>query len=175
MSDFYTPDQWIAIIRPIAPEAFLTGSRAFGTATDPVPYAPPDWANISKSPDISVPIHVSDTDIAVLIENKIQLRTSLDARFPCTHKDSEYNAGYKFETLHGVLNIVPLHPLDFVAWKLTTAHIKRIVALCPDARDRIRNRETKLGIFEALSGIHKMLIPYKGNDEMAALAEEVEA
>ena len=161
MSDFYTPEQWLAVIRPIAPEAFLTGSRAFRTTTEK---APPGEL-----------VHVSDTDIAVLIENKRQLQVSLDARFPCTRKDSEYNAGYKFETLHGVLNIVPLHPLDFLAWKLTTAHIKRIMTLCPDARDRIRNRETKLGIFEALSGIHKMLIPYKGNDETAALAEGVEA
>lgn len=90
-------------------------------------------------------------------------------------EDSSYNNGFKFSTTHGILNIVPLHPLDFVCWKLTTKHMKGIVEICPEAKGRISCRETKLGIFEALTGIHKMLIPYNGTDDCEEIAERIEA
>lgn len=169
---FYTPVDWLEIIRPIAPEAFLTGSRAFGTAQDPKPLNSLDWT-VSAALDV-VAVNVSDTDIAVLVSNAGSVKTSLDAMFLLTKsEESGYNSGFKYKTVHGILNIVPLHPLDFVCWKLTTAHIRRIVDLCPDAKARIANRETKLGIFEALSGIHKMLIPYTGLDAAEEIAERI--
>lgn len=172
MSDFYTPLKWLEIVRINAPEAFLTGSRAFGTATDPKPPKPIDWTNIE--PMVQEKQCVSDTDIAVLVSNSGIVKEHLDALFPINPSTgSGYNSGFKYQTEHGCLNIVPLHPLDFVCRKLTTEHIRRIVDLCPKAKERIANRETKLGIFEALTGIHKMLIPYSGHDESAELAERI--
>lgn len=164
--DFYTSEKWLEIVRAYAPEAFVTGSRAFGTATDPQAAQVP----------FSAPVVVSDTDIAVLVSSRQLLKDELCGLFPDSPpEESEYNHGIKFTTTHGVLNIVPLHPLDFVCWKLTTKHMREIVAICPDAKSRISVRETKLGIFEALTGIHKMLIPYKGSDESEELAERIEA
>lgn len=174
MSEFYSPSKWLEIVRAVAPEAFVTGSRAFGTANDPKPTKPADPAWLVPATPVEK-VCASDTDVAILISCSANLKTSLDAMFPLSaSKDSGYNAGYKYETEHGTLNIVPLHPLDFVCWKLTTAHIKRIVELCPKAKERIANRETKLGLFEALTGIHKVLIPYDGFDGCRELASMIQ-
>jgi len=172
MSEFYPASKWLEIVHQADPAAFLTGSRAFGTATDPKPPRPIDWTTLDTVSTEKE--HVSDTDIAVFVSNAGSVREHLDMLFPLNaSKESGYNAGYKYETEHGTLNIVPLHPLDFVCWKLTTTHIQRLVELCPKAKERIANRETKLGIFEALTGIHKMLIPYDGHDGCAELAERI--
>lgn len=174
MSDFYPASKWLEIVQQVDPAAFITGSRAFGTATDPKPPEPIDCTNVGTAPMDQEKTHVSDTDIAVFVSNAGNVKTSLDAMFPLNAaKESGYNAGYKYETEHGTLNIVPLHPLDFVCWKLTTSHIQRLVELCPKAKERISHRETKLGIFEALTGIHKMLIPYDGHDGCGELAERI--
>lgn len=161
--EFYSPERWLEIVHRNASEAFVTGSRAFGTAVDQ-----------QEQADGSVNKGVSDTDVAVLVSSEALVKEALEAMFPgVPGEDSSYNNGLKFVTPHGTLNIVPLHPLDFVCWKLTTKHIREIVAICPDAKSRISVRETKLGIFEALTGIHKMLIPYKGSDESEELAERI--
>lgn len=162
---FYSPEKWLEIVRLHAPEAFITGSRAFGTATD------------SHVPTgaFSAPIVVSDTDVAILVHHREGVKAALEAMCTGPAEDSSYNNGFKFSTQHGTVNIVPLHPLDFVCWKLTTKHMRDIVAICPGAKSRISLRETKLGIFEALTGIHKMLIPYEGSDESEELAERIKA
>lgn len=165
-AQFWTPEQWLDVVRTHASEAFVTGSRAFGTGRDCVP--DPDTMAVEKN-------GTSDTDVAVLVSHAGLVQEHLSGLFPLSCEDSSYNNGFKYTTIHGTLNIVPLHPLDFVCWKLTTKHIRDIVAICPDAKSRISVRETKLGIFEALTGIHKMLVPYKGSDESEELAGRIEA
>lgn len=155
-AEFYSPEKWLEIVAKTAKEAFVTGSRAFGTANDPEKFVYADADETEK-------FVVSDTDIAVLISSRGSVKTAVSSLFAISAtEESAYNNGFKITTPHGVLNIVPLHPLDFACWKLTTHHIQRIIAICPEAKERIKNRETKLGIFEALTGIHKMLLPYSG-------------
>ena len=159
--EFYSTDDWLRIVHEVAPEAFLTGSRAFGTSRDPMP----NQDDPCKT--------ASDTDVAVLISCAGSVKERLSRLFPLSCEDSSYNNGFKYSTIHGTLNIVSLHPLDFVCWKLTTKHLREIVAICPDAKSRISVRETKLGIFEALTGIHKMLIPYNGSDKSKELSKRI--
>lgn len=166
-AEFYSPEKWLEIVTKTAKEAFITGSRAFGTANDPEKLIYSEAHETEKTV-------VSDTDIAVLISSRGSVRTAVSSLFAISAvEDSSYNNGFKITTPHGVLNIVPLHPLDFACWKLTTQHIQRIIAICPGAKERIKNRETKLGIFEALTGIHKMLLPYSGYDEADDLQRKI--
>lgn len=161
---FYSPEDWLRVVHLVAPEAFVTGSRAFGTGKDPSP----SILGINE-----VEKGVSDTDVAVLVSHKEVVKKHLFGMFPISCEDSCYNSGFKFNTIYGTINIVPLHPLDFVCWKLTTKHMQDIINVCPDVKSRISQRETKLGIFEALTGIHKMLIPYGGKDICEDLAERI--
>lgn len=163
----YSPNEWLRIVHIDAPEAFVTGSRAFGTGKDPSPYA----LHVEEA---KAKEYVSDTDIAVLVDHKEAVKRSLCAMFS-SYSDSCYNNGFKFDTMYGTINIVPLHPLDFVCWKLTTKHMQEVLALCLEAKARVQCRETKLGIFEALTGIHKMLIPYSGTESCDRIAERIEA
>jgi len=150
----YTADEWLAIVRPFSELAFVTGSQAFGTARVK-----------TSAPNVIDCEPPSDTDIAIPISDLKKVESELVLRF-AVPEHSAYNAGRKYKTQHGELNIVPLHPLDFVCWKLTTEHIQRLVKLCPDAKVRIADRTVKLGTFEILTGLHKTLIPYEGLDTL---------
>lgn len=166
-AEFYSPEKWLEIVKKTAKEAFVTGSRAFGTAKDPEKF-------VYSEADETEKWVASDTDVAVLISSRGSVKTAVSMLFAISAtEDSSYNNGFKITTPHGVLNIVPLHPLDFACWKLTTQHIQRIIAICPEAKERIANRETKLGIFEALTGIHKMLLPYSGYDDADDLQRKI--
>jgi hypothetical protein len=58
----------------------------------------------------------SDLDIAIPINYKSSI-------FKSKYFPSEYNAGFKFMHNGICLNIIPLHPLDYVAWN----HASKII------------------------------------------------
>ncbi len=80
---------------------FLTGSRAFGTATED-----------------------SDWDIVI----QVQDRPIVDGILKGYEQvPSNYNSGFKVYLEFGVINIIPVHPHAFIPWYLTTVAMKNIL------------------------------------------------
>ena len=122
--------------------AFLTGSRAFGwPATD------------------------SDFDICVHQEGMKAAAEVMEKLASEEIEESEYNAGKKGNVPpFGMVNLIPLHPLDMLCWYLATQEIKR-TAVLPGVASRLGSREQKHGLFESLRGFYKTCIPYEGAEK----------
>lgn len=111
---------------------FITGSVRFGT----------------QKPN-------SDLDIAICINNAEHIKDKLEVTFKKKIKPSDYNNGFKFEHEAHTINIVPLHPLDYVAWY----HAAKIMEILPNKKDKTR---TELhGIHETLCGFIKLYFSNK--------------
>ena len=90
-------------IRKLSPSAFLSGSYRFKR-------------NNPKS----------DVDIVVIICDVSNIQAKLDENFKPIKK-SHYNDGFKF-CLNGYeVNIIPLHPVEFICWYKTAQMIDVIV------------------------------------------------
>lgn len=89
-----TPQEALQEIQKISATAFLTGSFRFKR-------------NYSSS----------DIDIAVIITDKVNISEDLRLR-NIAIIDSKYNGGFKYQkTLNDrYVNIIPLHPVEFVCW-----------------------------------------------------------
>jgi hypothetical protein len=95
---------------------------------------------------------------------------------------SSYNAGEKFSFLPGGLdldvleiNLVWLHPLDLVCWWHTTTHARELFKEHNKARELMADRTSKLGLFEAFTGIHKMCVGYEGSDATLELLAAIQS
>jgi len=96
-------------IKDLSGEAFLTGSYRFGRQ------------------------HAeSDVDIAILISSKSIIEEHLSGKVKTW--PSHYNAGFKFVSprFSVVVNIIPLHPLEFCCWSKTA---KMLVASQSDFKN----------------------------------------
>lgn len=148
----------IDLLREAGIRAFATGSAAFGAQTEK-----------------------SDADIAILVGTK-EAATNVLTRQPggteSEMMDSDYNQGRKllaWGTGRVDINLVPLHPLDFVCWYLTTQHLAKLCEVSQETRQRLHERTRKLGTFEMLTGLHKTLIPYEGHEEAMMLYDRLVA
>jgi predicted nucleotidyltransferase len=121
----------------VIPDAFVTGSRAFGWHT--------------PESDFDICVHQGDMEKATAILASI-----------CEEVESSgYNSGKKGKAFGFEVNLIPLHPLDMVCWWLATQEIARLAKI-PGVRERLGAKETKHGYFEMLRGFYKASIPYHG-------------
>lgn len=135
---------------------FLTGSRAFG------------WASSD-----------SDWDVCILVGNrgeaekiiKANLIDIIDRKGP-SFKQSDYNSGFKGVTKYGEINVIPLHPLDFVCWWLATQQTKKL-GMIPGVKERLASRELKLAAFEQQKSFYKSLISYEGEEKTMAKFDNI--
>ena len=133
-------DKMLSFLRKngmMIPDAFVTGSRAFG------------WHNTESDFDICV--HQGDMEKATAVLASI-----------CEEVESSwYNSGKKGKVFGFDINLIPLHPLDMVCWWLATQEIKKLAKIT-GVKDRLGVKETKHGYFEMLRGFYKASIPYHG-------------
>ena len=133
-------DKMLSFLRKngmMIPDAFVTGSRAFG------------WHNTESDFDICV--HQGDMEKATAVLASI-----------CEDVESSgYNSGKKGKVFGFDINLIPLHPLDMVCWWLATQEIKKLAKIT-GVKDRLGVKETKHGYFEMLRGFYKASIPYHG-------------
>ena len=144
-----TESEVMGIVSPLHGGVFLTGSRAFGVAG-------------SKS----------DWDVCVMVGNKSEVLGRLQnynppiGGVPRTAFDSLYNNGSKVAIGNApsdVVNVIPLHPLDAICWWMATQDMIRLTKI-PGAKDKVHNRETRLGLFQAFVALYKLTIPYFGSE-----------
>lgn len=135
------------IVSPLPGGVFLTGSRAFGVAGGG-----------------------SDWDVCVMTGDKSEVMGKLQnydtpiPGVPRTSFDSLYSNGSKVSIgtfPSDVVNVIPLHPLDAICWWMATQDMIRLTKI-PGAKDKVHNRETRLGLFQAFVALHKLTIPYFG-------------
>jgi len=107
---------------------FLTGSRAFGTAR----------------PN-------SDWDIVYSIKDTTKINRLLRGmeRHP-----SAYFSGYFVDSGTGVLNMIPVHPMDYSPWYLATHAMQ--ATLC---HAKIKDPTDKYALFQGLVALYKATIP----------------
>lgn len=127
----------------LPPGVFLSGSRAMG-----FPHEKSDW-------DVCIPFYIVD-----------DLKNGLNE-----YQSSGYFEGFVHVWRDYKINFIPLHPLDMLCWFLATKTIYDMnsnLGCC-----RLRDIESRHGLFEIFRGAFKASIFYQGPDETLNIVEKM--
>ena len=125
---------------------------------------------ISGSYGLAVPSKQSDLDICVPIwrdPKSIHLRISKESKHPVSIKASDYFTGIylngvEFEELPEVskINLIPLHPRDFLAWAMATRSLQQISLDFSSSllTNPLKSKDVRVHQFEVMTAMYKALI-----------------
>ena len=111
---------------------FLAGSRAFGTARDD-----------------------SDYDIVYSIDDAIKIDAIIQG---CVRKPSDYFAGYYIQSGNRQINLIPVHPHEYLPWYLAT---KAMTATLIESG--IKDTIKKYSVFMGIVSLFKGMVDRQGN------------
>jgi len=123
------------IIMQILDMGFITGSHAYGTAKEG-----------------------SDLDIVIQVQDKEKVRKLLIGS--PSMRDSDYFAGFKAIVYDYCVNIIPVHPHEFLPWFLTTEAMKVTLV-----KSGITNKILYCSIFQGMVALFKATLPQLQNLE----------
>ena len=131
VSEIVTNSTEIDVLPHLLTVGFLTGSRAFGTAKETS-----DW-------DIVYPIYDSE---------------KIDDIIRGFHRtESNYFAGFYISNMNRQINLIPVHPHEFLPWFLATR------AFCPTLQQSgISNTIDKYAVFQGMISLFKATVPKLG-------------